>query len=90
MKRYMSLKKWNQKKLLLRIATFPIKLLFQLTWGILSSIILSFKWLKNGSQEIVYGDDFNASIVRLIEQNEIMIAKMNRKETNKNKNHDKN
>lgn len=68
---------WNKKKLLLRIITFPIKLSFQIIWGVLSSILLSIKWLKNGSQEVVYGDDFTSSLVRLIEQNEQIIKAQN-------------
>lgn len=78
-KKLMDIKKWNRKNLALRIFTFPLKLVFQLTWGVLSSIVYSFKWLKNGSQEVVYGDDFSSSIVRLIDQNQEMIDKMNKK-----------
>lgn len=77
--KYTNIKKWNKKNLLLRILTFPIKLSLQITWGVLASILYSLKWLKNGSQEVVYGDDFNSSIVRLIDQNQEMIDKMNSK-----------
>ena len=78
-KKIMNLMLWNKKRLILRILTFPLKLAFQILWGVLSSILYSFKWLKNGSQEVVYGDDFEKSIVRLIQQNEEIIEKMNRK-----------
>lgn len=73
MQKRMNLKKWNKEKLLLRILTFPLKLLFQLLWANLSSILLCFKWLKNGSQELVYGDDHKSSLVEILESNQKII-----------------
>ena len=78
-RKFTDIKKWNKKNLILRILTFPIKLTFQIIWGVLSSILYSLKWLKNGSQEVVYGDDFSCSIVRLIDQNQEIIDKINDK-----------
>lgn len=67
------LRKWNKRNLVARILTFPIKIAFQILWGVISSIFISFKWLKNGSQEVVYGDNHGESLVNLIEQNEKII-----------------
>lgn len=65
--------KWNKHYLLLRILSFPIKLVFQILWGILLGILQSFHWLKFGSQELLYGKDHGKSLVRIIEQNEQII-----------------
>lgn len=73
--KYTSLRKWNKKNLILRIITFPIKLIFQITWGVLISILYSFQWLKNGGRELVFGDDFDSSLIRLIKQNQEIINK---------------
>ncbi len=40
----------------------------------------SFRWLKNGSQELVYGDDNSVSLVKIIEQNKIIIERLNKEE----------
>lgn len=69
----MSIKKWNKNKLLLRILTFPIKLIFQLFWGFVYSFIITCKWLKNGSQELIYGDGTSESLVKIIDQNKKII-----------------
>lgn len=74
--KYTSIYKWNKEKLIQRILVFPIKLVFQLAWGIASSLIYSFKWLKNGSQELVYGDDNGKSLCKIIEQNEKIIESL--------------
>ena len=72
-KELMSIKKWNKNKLLLRILTFPIKLIFQLFWGFVYSFLITFKWLKNGSQELIYSDDTSDSLVKIIDQNKKII-----------------
>ncbi len=72
-KELMNFRKWNRKRLILRLLSFPVKLLFQILWGVLSSILISIKWLKNGSQELVYGDDYDVSLVEILEQNKKII-----------------
>ena len=72
----MNIKKWNKEKLLLRILVFPLKLAFQLCWAILATLIYCFQWLKNGSQELVYGDDHKSGLVEILESNKKIIEKL--------------
>jgi hypothetical protein len=67
------MKNWNKHYLILRIFTLPLKLIFQILWGIALGILESFHWLKFGSQELLYGKDNGKSLVRIIEQNERLI-----------------
>ena len=73
----MSIKKWNTKYLPLRIITFPFKLVFQIVWSVLVGLVISFRWLKNGSQEVYYGDDHTSGLVEILEQNKKIIKHFN-------------
>lgn len=74
------MKNWNKHYLILRIISLPIKLLFQITWGILLAILQSFHWLKFGSQELLYGKDNGKFLIRIIDQNEKLINLLSSKE----------
>lgn len=65
--------KVNYKYLGFRIISFPIKLLFSLIWSFLIAILISLKWLKNGGQELYYGNEFGGTITTLIDSNEKLI-----------------
>jgi hypothetical protein len=65
--------KFNKKYLLLRIIGFPAKLAFSIIWFCLMGILISIKWLKYGGQELYYGQEHGANLVKLIEQNEKLI-----------------
>lgn len=69
--------KWNKKYLLIRILTFPIKLIFSIVWHSLIGLMLSLQWLIHGAQEVYYGKDNGNSLVKIIEQNEKIIQKLN-------------
>ena len=66
----------NKKYLLIRILTFPIKLAFTLFWNNLIALMLTWQWILHGGQELYYGKDNDASLVKLIEQNEEIIKKL--------------
>ena len=70
--------KIKTKHLLLRVITFPIKLLFTLIWFNLWSIKVSLQWLFFGGEELFYGKD-RATLVDLIQQNEKIIKYFNQK-----------
>jgi hypothetical protein len=64
----------NKKFLLIRIITFPFKLLFTLLWMIFFGLLLSFRWLLYGSQEVYFGKHFgNGELIKIINQNEKII-----------------
>ena len=67
--------KLNKKYILLRIVTSPIKLIFTLIWMILWSLLLVWKWILYGSDEIYFSENFNRNdISKLIES----IEKLNK------------
>lgn len=71
--------KTNKTNLLLRIITFPIKLLFSLLWFNLWAIKVSIQWVKNGGQELIYDNTHGRDLVRLIDQNEKIIKQFNKR-----------
>lgn len=69
--------KINKKYLVIRIIAFIPKLFFTLVWFLIIGLIHSLKWLKNGGQELYYGDNHDKGLVKLIEQNEKIIKSFN-------------
>ena len=70
--------KINKKYFLIRLLTFPIKLLFTILWLVFYAFLLSIRWLKYGSQEFYFGKHFGRSeLVQIIEQNEKIIKSQN-------------
>lgn len=51
--------KVQKKYFLLRVITFPIKLVFDLLWFNLFAIVKTFQWVVYGGDEIIFGKDFN-------------------------------
>ena len=76
------MKQVEKKYLLLRIITAPIKLLFTLVWVNLMAFIITFKWIRWGSQEVYFTKDTKDSIIKLIEQNELIIKNTQQNENN--------
>ena len=75
--------KINTKYLLLRIIISPVKLLFTVIWFNLIGFLIFFKWLKNGGQEMYYGNDFGGNLTTLIESNEALVKLLKEKKINK-------
>lgn len=66
--------KINKKYLLLRILSYPFRLVFTLFWMILFGFMLSIRWLLYGSQELYFGKNFGgAHLAEIVEQNEKII-----------------
>ena len=57
------MKKVNKKYLLLRILTFPIKLIFSLLWFNLFALLKTYQWVIFGGDEIIFGTDINRDSV---------------------------
>lgn len=55
--------KINKKYIILRLITLPLKLIFDLLWFNLFVILKTFQWLIYGSDEIIFGKDFNRNSV---------------------------
>ncbi len=66
----------NKKHLALRIIAYPVKLLFNLAWFNFLAVALSFKWIKNGGQELYYGPEHEAGLVKVLESNEKLIEEL--------------
>lgn len=69
--------KWNKKHLWARILTFPFKLIFSIIWHTLIGLKFSVQWLVCGSQEVYYGKDHGKSLIKIIEQNQKIIERLN-------------
>jgi len=66
--------KINKNQLGIRIITFPIKLAFMILWMITYAIVISFRWLLFGSQELYFGKGFGTGdLSKIVEQNEELI-----------------
>lgn len=75
--------KINKRFLLLRILASPFKLVFTMVWFNLVGLVMFLKWLKNGGQELFYGDAFGGNLVDLIESNEALVKKLKEQKQDK-------
>lgn len=70
--------KLNKKYIIIRLLTFPIKLLFTVLWMLLCAIMLSFRWLFYGSTELYFSKNFNTTeLSKIVQQNEDIIKMFN-------------
>jgi len=70
--------KYNRNHLISRIITSPFKLALHLVFGFITAFLITWKWIRNGSQELIYGSvEDKESIAFLINQNKEIIKKLN-------------
>jgi len=69
--------KVNRRYLGLRILTAPLKLVFTLIWFMLYSLIHVYQWVIFGSDEVVFGNDFNRNTIKELIQEIEKSTKMN-------------
>lgn len=66
--------KINKKFFLIRLLTLPLKLCFGLLFSICAELILMYKWLIYGGEEVIYGRyNQKTSVAKILEQNEKII-----------------
>lgn len=70
--------KVNKQNLILRILTFPVKLIFLLLWHNIVGTVVAIRWIFYGSEEVYFGRNGRKSISEVLRQNEIIIKNLNK------------
>lgn len=75
----------NKRHLLIRIITFPFKLLFSSSWYFCICIVSNIKWLLYGGEEVVFfKNETKGILLDIVEQNEKLLNLLNPKQDENN------